>query len=341
MVFVKTSQKPPLKGVRVSPHHLVPCVSSGVPSLDTLILGGGLPVGYWLSISSDQPPVYAKLFPQFFLSEGAEMEQTLFIAGRHARSVLQELPQSTDSQEKAAQSNEKLQIAWAYQNKPALSPTPNRGGSSRFGHYWDVSTTKNIDSLKSKLYVVDTDDYSTSNDFIQGILDELEKCIDAEKDQNRILRVCLLDCGGALWPSATRLSLFLLKLRGMCTLPHSCLFTCSNDSQILLSQFSDVQLKLSNFLTQESQYRDQFDGTIDVAKLIQVGLRPFQPSVKTFGFKLKRKKFNVEPLHLPPDFDDGKTRDGDDTSYKTGSCNSKPQSTGCCGSSGSGGTCDF
>jgi len=89
-------------------------------------------------------------------------------------------------------------------------------------------------------------------------------------------------------------------------------------------------------LTQKSEYSAQFDGTIEISKLIQVGLRPFQPSVKTFGFKLKRKKFNIEPLHLPPDFDDGKTRDGDDNSYKT-SCNTKPQ-TGCCGGSSN---CDF
>jgi hypothetical protein len=84
MGFVKSSQKKPPAGVRVSPHHLIACVSSGIPSLDTLVLGGGLPVGHWLSIVSDQPSVYTKLFPQFYLSEGAEMEQTLFVAGRNS-----------------------------------------------------------------------------------------------------------------------------------------------------------------------------------------------------------------------------------------------------------------
>lgn len=62
--------------------------------------------------------------------------------------------------------------------------------------------------------------------------------------------------------------------------------------------------------------RGQFDGTVEITKLIQVGLKPWQPEVKTFGFKLKRKKFTVEPLHLPPDFEEGKTRDGDDSSYQ-------------------------
>jgi hypothetical protein len=90
-------------------------------------------------------------------------------------------------------------------------------------------------------------------------------------------------------------------------------------------QLSDCQLKLSNFLIRESQFRGTYDGTIDVCKMVQVGIRPFQPTVKTFGFKLKRKKFNVEPLHLPPDFDEGKTRDGEDSSYETNSS----KGTGC------------
>ena len=149
--------------LRVSPHHLVPCASSGIPSLDTLVLGGGLPIGYWLSVSSDVPSVYAKLFPQFFLAEGAEMEQVLFVAGRGARQLSTELPHSTDSQEKAAEPNEKLEIAWAYQNQPKHRASH----SSRFGHYWDVSTARDPQKMAGKLHVVDTDDFTNPDDFLK------------------------------------------------------------------------------------------------------------------------------------------------------------------------------
>ena len=36
-------------------------------------------------------------------------------------------------------------------------------------------------------------------------------------------------------------------------------------------------------------------------------MRPFQPKTSSFGFKLKRKKFYIESLHLPPDFEEDKT----------------------------------
>ena len=79
---------------------------------------------------------------------------------------MNELPQSTDSQEKSV-SDKKLQIAWAYQNKPEAGSMSGRQQSARFGHYWDVSTVKEIDSLKSKIHIVDTEDFNSSEKFIE------------------------------------------------------------------------------------------------------------------------------------------------------------------------------
>ena len=68
----------------------------------------------------------------------------------------------------------------------------------------------------------------------------------------------------------------------------------------------------------------------------KVGLRPFQPKVSTFGFKLKRKKFFVEALHLPPDFEETKTTE---KSCSTGPCfdvgGSSSGSGGCCSTTSS------
>ena len=122
MPFVKAGQKRPPKGVRMSPHHLVNCISSGIPSMDTQLLGGGIPLGYVLSVVQDDPTVYWKLFAKFFCAEGLESEHKILLIGRGANALSKEIPESTDSQEKAnvpgkRQNEEQLKIAWAYQKQ--------------------------------------------------------------------------------------------------------------------------------------------------------------------------------------------------------------------------------
>ena len=58
-----------IKGLKTSPNHLVKCASTGVPSIDTLLLGGGLPVGYILSVVADEPRIYSYILHKFFSSE--------------------------------------------------------------------------------------------------------------------------------------------------------------------------------------------------------------------------------------------------------------------------------
>ena len=58
-----------IKGLKTSPNHLVKCASTGVPSIDTLLLGGGLPVGYILSVVADEPRIYSYILHKFFSPE--------------------------------------------------------------------------------------------------------------------------------------------------------------------------------------------------------------------------------------------------------------------------------
>ena len=127
-------------------------------------------------------------------------------------------------------------------------------------------------------------------------------------------------------------------------------------SQMMI-QFSDVAVSLENFVVKKSPFQGTYDGILELNKLIQgtdleflcnfrrfyavkplkVGLRPFQPKVSTFGFKLKRKKFYVEALHLPPDFEEVKTSSCSTAS----SCSGGQNDTGCCGSSKKDSSIDF
>lgn len=91
---------------------------------------------------------------------------------------------------------------------------------------------------------------------MKGVNARLEEIIELERAENRILRICLLDVGGPLWPSVREISLFLLRLRVKCSIPHSILITCPPSKMHLVAQFSDVQLALANFLVAESEYRN-------------------------------------------------------------------------------------
>ncbi|CBY40369.1 unnamed protein product [Oikopleura dioica] len=215
-------------------------------------------------------------------------------------------------------------------------------GTNRFGHLYDVSTYRKFENISNCVTIIDPDDSSSKEDFHDRINQSLKRLKD---DSSGAWRVCFLDFGGMCYPMASKLAKLLLDVRLL-----SASKSLANNTFLLTTQrcvaetvcrFSDAQYELENFLVKESQFKSQFDGTIEVNKMVQVGLKPFQQSVATFGFKLKRKKFTIEPLHLPPDFDEGKTRDGEDNSYQS-ACSSIPSnpsgdSSGCCG----GGSCDF
>lgn len=197
--------------------------------------------------------------------------------GRGAKNLLEELPHSTDSQEKANQSEEKLEIAWQYQNQKR----PEQITSGRFGHYWDVSTVRKVEEIKSKLYHIDTNEFKSGDEFMKAINERVTKIIDTEKSENRILRICLLDVGGPLWPSVREISLFMLRLRAKCNIPHSILVTCPPSTMFLMAQFSDVQLTLANFLVAESEYRIGF------------GL----PEIKEYLKSIMYPKISLHPPH--------------------------------------------
>ncbi|CAG5106208.1 Oidioi.mRNA.OKI2018_I69.chr1.g2739.t1.cds [Oikopleura dioica] len=314
--------------------------------MDTQLLGGGIPLGYVLSVVQDDPTVYWKLFAKFFCAEGLESEHKILLIGRGANALSKEIPESTDSQEKAnvpgkRQNEEQLKIAWAYQKQPmgrvGMQQIP---GTNRFGHLYDVSTSRNFESISNCVTIIDPEDSSSKEHFHERIIQGLERIKD---DSSSVWRVCFLDFGGMCYPQGSNLSKLLLKIRLLSASKspanHTFLLTTQRCVAETVCRFSDAQYELENFLVKESQFKSQFDGTIEVKKMVQVGLKPFQQSVATFGFKLKRKKFTIEPLHLPPDFDEGKTRDGEDNSYQS-ACSSMPSessNSGCCG----GGSCDF
>uniref|UniRef100_A0A8C5S000 Elongator complex protein 4 n=1 Tax=Laticauda laticaudata TaxID=8630 RepID=A0A8C5S000_LATLA len=119
-----------LPGTRPSVRHGQLLLSSGVPSLDS-VLGGGLAIGTILLIEEDVYGVYSNLLFKNFLAEGVVCGHNLFIASDKEEPgiILKELPcplpnlsdkemEEVITMKSTQDSQESMRIAWRYQNKP-------------------------------------------------------------------------------------------------------------------------------------------------------------------------------------------------------------------------------
>ncbi|XP_053139032.1 elongator complex protein 4 isoform X2 [Hemicordylus capensis] len=141
-----------LPGTRPSVRHGQLLLSSGLPSLDS-VLGGGLAVGTLLLIEEDVYGIYSNLLFKHFLAEGIVCGHNLFIASakEEPADILKEIPSPLlntsidETREEAIAmkckegSEESMKIAWRYQNIPKIEVTQK--ACSKFGHYFDLSKT--------------------------------------------------------------------------------------------------------------------------------------------------------------------------------------------------------
>ncbi|KAH9499954.1 Elongator subunit elp4 [Bulinus truncatus] len=168
------------------------------------------------------------------------------------------------------------------------------------------------------------------------LLDEIRSKIESGKfgttqqtETRNILRIGIQSIGSPLWgemgglkPDGTNdpsLSLFLIALRGvlrsafavaMITLPAH-LF---HDEQIVrhLTKLCDTVVKLDSFAGSDREKNPAFKeyhGLLHVRQLPRLNsFIPAQSETTDLAFKLKRKKFTVEKLHLPPELSETVSR---------------------------------
>ncbi|KAM4720996.1 elongator complex protein 4 isoform 2-T2 [Rhinophrynus dorsalis] len=273
---------PAISGTRPSLHNGQLLVSSGVPSLDH-ILGGGLAVGSLLLIEEDKYNTYSHLLLKYFLAEGVVNGHEVFVASASddPTKILQGLPaplndeipkheRTKEAPGSAEDSPEMMKIAWRYQNMPKMERRPKN--ILRIG----------IESLGSVLW---GDDICT---------DELPQ----------------------IPHSLTR---FLYALRGLLRTSLSvCVITMpthliqNNAITNRVRKLSDTVVGLESFIGSDRGanplYKD-YHGLIHVHQIPRLNcLISDVPDSKDLAFKLKRKLFSIERLHLPPDLSDRVSR---------------------------------
>ncbi|NXP50940.1 ELP4 protein, partial [Heliornis fulica] len=237
-----------------------------------------------------------------------------------------------------------MKIAWRYQNLPKMETSPTT--STKFGHYYDVSKTmspelfqpikwhsfylpEEFSSPKKKAHYMNSA-YTRLLESIQRIISqEGFDCSDAQKKQKNILRIGIQNLGSMLWgddicssdtpEDIHSLTKFLYVLRGLLRKSLSaCIITVPThliqNKAIMerVTNLSDMVVGLESFIGSEREtnplYKD-YHGLVHVRQIPRLNSLICDVSdTKDLAFRLKRKLFTIERLHLPPDLSDTVSR---------------------------------
>ncbi|KAF7665000.1 hypothetical protein LDENG_00156690 [Lucifuga dentata] len=237
-----------------------------------------------------------------------------------------------------------MKIAWRYQNLPKVQSA--LASSSRFGHYYDVSKTMEPEILQTaKCHRFNVPEHPTQSspthspmlESYTALLKSLQEVIYKEgfdvatamsKSRN-ILRIGLHSLGSALWGDdlcccdnprhSHALTTFLYGLRSLLrsslsvavvTVPsHLIQNRALMDS---ITRLCDNAIALESFKGSEREtnplYKD-YHGLLHVRQVPHLNCLSSQfPDHKDLAFKLKRKQFSIERMHLPPDLSERVSR---------------------------------
>ncbi|XP_004851655.1 elongator complex protein 4 [Heterocephalus glaber] len=246
---------------------------------------------------------------------------------------------------KTPESNVKMKIAWRYQLLPKIEVGPV--ASSRFGHYYDTSKKIPQELLETakwhEFFLPEksssplstepchlTHGYMKLLEFIKNIISE--EGFDGsnpQKTQKSILRIGIQNLGSPLWGDDVcctetcgdrhSLTTFLYVLRGLmraslsvCTITMPTHLIQNKSVTARVIHLSDTVVGLESFIGLEREanplYKD-YHGLIHIRQIPRLNnLICDESDVKDLAFKLKRKLFAIERLHLPPDLSDSVSR---------------------------------
>ncbi|KAI5733708.1 hypothetical protein M8J76_014899 [Diaphorina citri] len=320
-----------LPGTKVSAVRSLLLTSTGIITLDPII-GGGIPVGTIALLEEDEGSTYAKLMLKSFLSAGLSCGHPLFIATQKCspQNLAKELmPPVEDSapdhtKSRLSETNDELKIAWRYQNTPQMDSTGNSYSSSSYNQVYDLSQTVSEETLAK----ADIHYFPESVDKDQFTYEELYSAIsNLISDRHHVdrptlktvLRIGIQGIGTELWSG--NIVLFLYKLSNLIRNSYACVFitlaTSCMEPEIVsrCEHLSDLALRLDTLSSGDrDHYLNEYHGLFHIGKQCSLNsLGVHIPDSNDWGFKLKRRRFIIEKLHLPPELQDSKQREQDDS----------------------------
>ncbi|CAH1997106.1 unnamed protein product [Acanthoscelides obtectus] len=355
-----------IPGSQFSTHNGQLVISSGIQTLDSL-LGNGIPIGTVVLIEEDFHGCYSKVLLKYFLAEGIVSTHSTFIASQDVNpyhiikelpAVIESDPEVGDSAVSKTSNNDKLQIAFRYQNLPSYDSDYGPKENKDFGHIYDLSKTIDVSDIENSdiccwtgLRIENgTKTYSNPayNELLKSIKNKIKEgkfFLKDNPEKRSMLRIGIHSLGSPMWLphrkslqsiDGTRdLDKFIFCLRAlvrsayavaMVTVPTHLYHEMSLERCI---HSSDIALRLQAFSGTElenNQSLNEYHGFFYLTKLAAVNsLVSKHPGPVEYVFKLRRKRFSIEILHLPPDIQD----DNKETGKKHG--NKAVHSMGCSG----------
>jgi elongator complex protein 4 len=242
-----------------------------------------------------------------------------------------------------------MRIAFRYNDLPKVNSVQTL---SNIGHYFDltkqidVSTIENHDisywgeensKCPRKQQLFHNPKYLSLLDTIRA--KTKQDCFSLANDgkEKNILRVCINSLGSPLWYDSNfgeDICKFLVFLKSIVrqsqtvcciTIPAHLLDHLDGSPGLLqrIRHFVDYSIHLEAFAGSDREtnpYFKEYNGLLNIRKLTALNtFAPFTPETHDLAFKLRRKKFVIEKLHLPPELQESEQRGQDEVLVNCGS----------------------
>ncbi|XP_074040998.1 elongator complex protein 4 isoform X2 [Leptinotarsa decemlineata] len=290
---------------------------------------------------------YSKIILKYFLAEGIVSKHSTLIASQDVNpsNIIKELPAVIESDlepekvSKTTGASDKMQIAFRYQNLPTNMDSSNRN-IKHIGHNYDLSKNMSLNDIENsdisywtgQRIENGTKTYSNPayNDLLKSIKNKIKEgkfFLKDSPEKRSILRIGVHSLGSPMWlphrkslhsiESTRDLDMFIFCLRALVrsaysvaviTIPTHLYHEISLDRCI---HSSDIAMRLQAFSGTELEHNQslsEYHGFFYLTKLAAINsLSSKHPGSVEYAFKLRRKRFSIDMLHLPPDIQD----DGD------------------------------
>ena len=223
-----------------------------------------------------------------------------------------------------------MRIAFRYNALPKVDL--EQKSATNLGHYFDLS--KQIEEEELKNCDIETwtnsdndenlDSLIFLNKKFQSLVNKIKRKAqevsfnpDIQSTTKNVLRICLNSLGSPLWYQKDYLQdllRFLVILRAitrnslsvcMITMPIHLFHYLDDQIMPKINNLIDFGVSLESFAGSEKETNPvfkEYHGLLHITKISALNtLAAFTPETLDLAFKLRRKKFVIEKLHLPPE----------------------------------------